>query len=171
MKVQSTAIWTPAQWYNSEKLKVSYKRIYKSASSSIVDMLGKHTRTMQPEREKRFTVIREPYARAVSIYKELVNRPTLKKRKLFTFSDYLEYTLKAGYFDKHQFPQIFWLRNLPDIKLFKMEDITAAAIWAGVDPDKVKTINPRKLIVEVNNRDKEIIKELYFEDIVLYETL
>ena len=36
---------------------VSYKRMYKSASSTIVDLLGAHSRDSEAKFTKRFTVI------------------------------------------------------------------------------------------------------------------
>lgn len=128
MNIQADCRWTPAQWYNAQDYEVSYKRMYKSASSTIVDLRGIHS-----------------------------------------FSAYLEYTWKEGYFNKHQFPQAFWIPEC-EIRIFRLDQLDEVCTYIGVDSGQIKHINARDQIIGVNYADLEIILELYRDDFELFKT-
>lgn len=167
MNIQADCRWTPAQWYNAQDYEVSYKRMYKSASSTIVDLLGAHSRDSEAKFAKRFTVIRDPVGRAKSIYKELESQGLLAMRGIHSFSAYLEYTWKEGYFNKHQFPQAFWIPEC-EIRIFRLDQLDEVCTYIGVDSGQIKHINARDQIIGVNYADLEIILELYRDDFELW---
>ena len=169
MNIQADCRWTPAQWYNAQDYEVSYKRMYKSASSTIVDLLGAHSRDSEAKFAKRFTVIRDPVGRAKSIYKELESQGLLAMRGIHSFSAYLEYTWKEGYFNKHQFPQAFWIPE-GEIRIFRLDQLDDVCAYIGVDSGQIKHINARDQIIGVNYADLEIILELYRDDFELFKT-
>lgn len=166
MKIQKGIQWTPAQWYNSPTYKVSYKRNYKAASSSIVSLIGEHQQETKPAYNKRFSVLRNPYDRAVSMYKHI--KYTLNRIQDKTFSEYLEYTLKEGYFDKHQFPQTFWIVGIPELTLFTLKQIEQVREFIGTSMP-VPHLNRIDKSIHLTNRDREIIETLYSDDIDLYQ--
>ena len=167
MNIQPSCKWTPAQWYNAPGYEISYKRMYKSASSTIVDLLGPHSRDSHPQYSKRFTVIRDPVDRCKSIYKEMEGQGLLAMRGIQSFSGYMEYIWQEGYFNKHQFPQSFWLPDY-EIKIFRLDQLEEVCNYIGVQPGQIKRINARDQVIEVSDADMEIIRELYRDDFELY---
>ena len=147
MNIQADCRWTPAQWYNAQDYEVSYKRMYKSASSTIVDLLGAHSRDSEAKFAKRFTVIRDPVGRAKSIYKELESQGLLAMRGIHSFSAYLEYTWKEGYFNKHQFPQAFWIPEC-EIRIFRLDQLDDVCNYIGVQLPR----NLKRQIIKIVSR-------------------
>lgn len=176
MKVQPGIKYSPAQWYNSTKYKVSYKRMYKSASSTIIDLIGEgnqhgYTQTAEPMYEKRFTVIREPFDRSESIYREMVAQKKLEQRGINSYLDYLHYTDAIGFFDKHQFPQTHWLKDAGEIAMFRLENLPALAEWLNVPADAFKHINKRTLEVYTGILSYAMVFSLYRADFDLYNSI
>ena len=170
MKQEPGTETTPSQWYNSDKYKVSYKRLYKCASSSIIDLMGKCSQTMEPEYKKRFTVVRDPLERVKSIYKQLKSTTKLKERDIKTFSEFLQYTKDVGLFDKHQFKQVTIIEN-QKMKLFKLEQLHKVCDYIGANREELKRLNIRKQAIQLTPQDRQTIKELYQEDIELYNNI
>ena len=167
MKIHPDCRWTPAQWYNAHDYQVSYKRMYKSASSTIVDLLGAHSRDSEAKFTKRFTVIRDPADRAKSIYKEMEGQGLLAMRGIHSFSAYLKCIWKEGYFNKHQFPQSFWLPE-DKIRIFRLDQLDEVCAYIGAPVTDLKRINARDQIIDVTDADLEIIQELYRDDFELW---
>lgn len=168
-------IYTPPQWYNSSDLKVSYFRLYKCASSTIIDLLGKHTQTTRPAYTKRFTAIRETFERSRSIYKEMKFRGRLRDKNINSYSEYLIYISTYGYFDKHQLPQTDLLnQGYSDFKedqkfrIFTSSDMVTIACWIGADPTKIKHINKRTLYIVDTEEDIKIVQKLYSPDLEFF---
>lgn len=160
--------YTPAQWYNSAELQVSYKRIYKSASSSIVSLLGPEATSTEPVYPKTFSVIRDPLSRSYSIFKEL----TAIRKVTGTYSEYLDRTEAEGFIDKHQFPQSFWLQEAPeDILLFRLESLPDLLTWLNLPTDRLPAINVRPGQHHHTTVEAYIVTKLYAEDFYLIDTL
>lgn len=168
MKIKPSIKWTPAQWYNSSTYKVSYKRNYKAASSTIVAMLGNSLQEPQPIYDKQFSVIREPIERTKSIYKQMfVVQPGFN----LSFTEWLEDIYKYGFDDKHQFPQSFWLEGTESIVIFKLDDLNGLLKYIGYKGKSIPHLNKRDMEITPTKRDLDIIKELYYTDIAIYKNL
>ena len=154
------------QWINSEEFQVSYLRMYKSGSSTICKYLGNLRQETKPK-YRQFTVIRDPYERAVSIYSEMVKIHKLKD----TFTGYIThlYFSSAGFKDKHQLPQAYWLENL-DIKLFKLSELDKVAAWIG-SGKPFSHLNKRNSNIELTQQNRKMIEIIYRKDIILFESI
>jgi len=163
--IHPSADWGPAQWYNSEEYKVSYKRNYKAASSSIVAMLGEHTTSFVPEYDKRFSVVRGPYSRAFSIYCEMVR---MKKEMPGYFYDFLMKVKAFGFYDKHQFPQCFWLEDedIDKIDFFWLSDLRACLEWFADDHKDtlIPILNKTHYDKELSTREENMISDIWQAD-------
>lgn len=151
--------YTPPKWHNSEKHNASYLRLYKCASSSVVQMLGDPEVENLPKYRK-FTVIRNPFDRAISIWNEMT-RMRKTKDDLTTF---LKDIRDNGYYDKHQLPFTTWLQS--DLVIFTTDQLNKVKDFLKCE--KVYHINPSTNKPILSEEDKSIIKELYADDIKFY---
>lgn len=155
--------FSAAQWYNCEKYEVSYKRIYKSASSSIVSLLGPENRSTRPRYSRCFTVFRDPYDRSFSIWKELTAMNLVTQ----PYGEYLEAALQHGWINKHQFPQVFWIQGIEDedLNVFTLAQLTELCCWLGVSPNSIPHLNQRPGQHKHSLIESEIVRNLYGDDL------
>ena len=161
------------QWYNCELYKVSYKRLYKCGSQSVLDMLTNWVKEDQPKYEKRFSVVREPVERAKSIYKEMVKRHTPNPNNGWTmgcesFSEWLQYLVDNGFYNNHQYTQMDLLENSSPIRLFTLSEMKNVTAWIGSDTNRIRTVNVNKQKVKVTDTDLDLIARLYGVDFDLF---
>lgn len=156
--------FTKPSFHNSDRYQVSYYRMYKSASSTILNALKHYDAINKPRFDKVFTVIRNPFTRAKSAYREVKH---IGKTDL-NFIDYLKDIKENGFYDKHHLPQSELLSFCNfDLELFILEDYN----W-------YKYIGLKKPLHSVNVKQKgediftseelELIIDLYPDDIDLY---
>lgn len=165
MKILPTCIYTQPIWYNCAKYEVSYLMNFKCASTSIRRSLDLNKKSSTANFIP-FTLLREPIARAVSIYNEMVNQ---NKHYKLSFKGWL-IRLQQGFYDSHQIPQSHWLERATieqdqDVRIFT--DIKDVEEWLGV---KIPHANQSRIETIPDLEDIELIKELWAEDIILYDT-
>lgn len=158
---------TYPQWYSSHDLKLSYLRMYKSGSSTIVDLLGDYKQDYNPIYPK-FTIIRDPYTRAKSIWREICSL----QQKNLSFKEYTNLVDDIGFWDKHQLSQAFWLKDSKDIYIFKLEEPKKWIEFMGVDPDTIINHNvKRKTKDTFESWEKDWVRKVYNDDIFLYKII
>lgn len=154
--------FTPAAWYHSRRHQVSYQRIYKSGSSSMVALMGaEEWKTFEPVYPRRFVVLREPFSRSYSIYKELIAMKLVSG----SYGDYLRRTVQEGFFNKHQLPQVFWIRGYENtMEYFMLSDLSKLCRWLDVSLEEIPKLNKRPGN-HVHGEDEVIlVKALYRDD-------
>lgn len=155
--------FTKPSFHNSDRYQVSYYRMYKSASSTILNILTDHTQEHKSSYPV-FTVIRNPFTRAKSIYRQMIH---MNKTKL-SFLYYLLDIKDNGVYDKHQLTQSELLSycNEP-CKLFTLED------YKWVDhigyKQHIQSKNVRQLTEDSFTPEEiELINDIYGSDVDLY---
>ncbi len=86
-----------ARYYDSEKYHVSYLRIPKTASTSIIKGMGM-VEVDKPSHRRLITVVRNPYDRILSMYHECRRS---NHRDSSTLENWLDRVIKDGFYNNH----------------------------------------------------------------------
>lgn len=93
------------RYYDSEKYHISYVRVTKTASSSVIEAL-EAIEVKQPS-YKLITVIRNPLDRAWSMYHHCRRA---NHRQTGAFTDWLNRVITEGYYNNHAAPMSHFIR-------------------------------------------------------------
>lgn len=112
-----------ARYYDSEKYHISYLRIPKTASTSIVKGM-EMVEVEKPRYKRLITVIRNPYDRILSMYHECKRS---NHRDTDTLSDWLDRVVKDGFYNNHANLQVavFNQAIASGYKFWKIYDVQA----------------------------------------------
>ena len=158
---------TPPLWINSIYYRVSYRRVYKSASTSITSMLWQSNEGNKPAYLKRFTVIREPFARLQSIYNQVKRNGDTSEN----ITSFLERIKSEGFRDPHELPQTWFIQDCENLTFFTLEQMKEVVNFIGCFDKKQHFHNQSKTRPELSKKDKALIEEIYHEDFKLYNKI
>jgi len=132
----------------------------------------------------KFALVRDPYERAVSLYRFLTSVDVLQNwHEIPSFSEFLR-ILAEGHYDRigafnwrglsQCNPQVAWLNDTPADKIYKVEELgdfvsDISERWRIRKPD-VEHLNSSagRAKVELDRSDTQLIEQIYAED---FETL
>jgi hypothetical protein len=190
-------------WHNHKK-KLSFLAIPKSGSNSIRKMTGclEGPNMKRYPGYKTFSIIREPIDRYISAYIEvlipssdypkgryrqnlglthkLINLcDELKKIKddIEKFQKFTDYIIEYGFFEPHTEPQTYYLNNIGNIGIYKLENLDYLLKELSIDTvlyeNKTESSNIKKTIKEYIKTDLNYfnkVNDLFISDINLYES-
>lgn len=112
-----------ARYYDSEKYHISYLRIPKTASTSIVEAM-EMVEVDKPSHKRLITAIRNPYDRILSMYHECKRS---NHRDTDTFDDWLGRIHLEGYYNNHASLQVSYFNQsiASGYKFWKIYDQSA----------------------------------------------
>jgi len=109
-----------ARFYDSDRYKISYLRIPKTASTSVIKAM-QMVEVPIPSHKRLITVIRNPYDRILSMYHECKRS---NHKDTDTFMDWLDRVIKEGYYNDHANPMsnVFNQAIVKGYKFWKIYD-------------------------------------------------
>ena len=92
--------------------------------------------------------------------------------RINSFSDYLLDVYEHGFWDKHQLPQTNYIvDDINDVVLFSLENLENLLPWLGVEDKEIPHERQRPEKITLTDQDKEIIKEIYADDFLVWHML
>lgn len=156
-------------WYNSPKYQASYKMNFKCASTAIRRLLEQPGKTTLPS-YRPFSVVRDPFSRAISIYMQMVR---MDIHLDLNFTTWLEYLDQEGFYDKHQFTQVehlSWGDYEGEIRIFRIDQMDKMCDWLGAPVSSLRPANESNNKPSLTDKDRELITKLWEEDFELWES-
>ena len=126
----------------------------------------------------KFALCRDPYDRAVSLYRYLAGYTHLNWHVWPSFTEFLE-LIAAGHYERigpyndrglsQANPQVEWLRDLSPDKIYRVENIgefvkDISERWA-ISPGDMPHLNrSRGSTIELDRKDRALIEQIYADD-------
>ena len=150
------------RYFNSEKFKLSYLEMPKSACTSIKAYLecpNDHEPCYADY--PIFTVIRDPIKRFASGFIQLQRQGRSKQSS--TVNEFLKVIEKYGFYERHIVPQSWFLEQHAQV----YKDITLYSLDEYLKEHDLPVLNTSSFSIEMSDAQIEQIQELYKEDYLL----
>ena len=122
-----------------------------------------------------FTIVRNPFSRAISLYEYLKKQNLFPKNK--SFSLFLETIMKGvppvGPYNRVGLsqcnPQKDWINSITDVKIYRMEDRARIEEDFGLSPRHVNRSVYLNYKAYYDDRTIKMVREIYKEDFLFFD--
>lgn len=141
-----------------------YLRIPKTGSTTIVDLIGgtgRQLTTLTGEDINIFTVVREPLARAISMYQECKRS---NHRKTRTLTEWLDKVEEEGFYNNHASEQMKYIETIKQV----FENVTLIAM-DDILKNVSQRLNASTEEIEVMPWEEDTIRILWARDFKMWD--